>query len=208
MGRNWEKSMPITAHMTNDCSKEEGKDGGAWMNKALMKSRTIIAGQQVTDTMAQDVITRLLLLEQEDPKAPITVFINSPGGSADSGFAMYDAMKMVTCPIQTVVVGLCASAGVTIFMGGSKGMKYSLPYARFLLHQPSTGAYGQASDLEITAKEILRIREVYAEIIEKEMGVKKSKLLEDANRDFWLSASEAVDYGLVNKIIHTRKDLS
>ena len=125
--------------------KEETKSDPAWMSRALMKSRTIIAGRQVTDRMAQDVITRLLLLEQEDPRSPITVIINSPGGSADSGFAMYDAMKMVACPIRTLVVGLCASAGVTIFMGGDKGQKYATPYSRFLLHQPSTGAYGQAA---------------------------------------------------------------
>ncbi len=189
-------------------TKEDGKGDHGWMSKALLKSRTLIAGRQVTDQMAQDVITRLLLLEQEDPKAPVTVYINSPGGSADSGFAIYDMMKMIRCPVQTVAVGLCASAGVTIFMGGSKGMKYTLPYARFLLHQPSTGAYGQASDLEITAKEILRLREVYAEIIQKEMGLDKQKLLEDANRDFWLSAQEALDYGLLDKIITNRKELS
>jgi ATP-dependent Clp protease protease subunit len=107
-----------------------------------------------------------------------------------------------------VAVGLCASAGVTIFMGGEKGQKFALPYARFLLHQPSTGAYGQASDLEITAKEILRIREVYAEIIQKEMGIEQKKLLEDANRDFWLGAEEALEYGLIDKIVTNRSELS
>lgn len=189
-------------------NKEDGKGSHSWMTRALLKSRTLIAGRQVTDKMAEDVITGLLLLDQEDPKAPVTVYINSPGGSADSGFAIYDMMKMIRCPVQTVAVGLCASAGVTMFMGGSKGMKYALPYARFLLHQPSTGAYGQASDLEITAKEILRIREVYAEIIQKEMGLDKQKLLEDANRDFWLSAQEALEYGILDKIITNRKELS
>ena len=201
--------MPIEAlsQLEAGKEKEETKSDPAWMSRALMKSRTIIAGRQVTDRMAQDVITRLLLLEQEDPRSPITVIINSPGGSADSGFAMYDAMKMVACPIRTLVVGLCASAGVTIFMGGDKGQKYATPYSRFLLHQPSTGAYGQASDLEITANEILRIREVYAEIIRKEMDIGQEKLLEDANRDFWLGAKEAKEYGLVDKIITTRKEL-
>ena len=202
--------MPRSADilLCDDNCEDHGSKGDQWMSKALMKSRTLIAGRQVTDQMAQDIITRLLILEQEDPKAPVTVYINSPGGSADSGFAIYDMMKMIRCPVQTVAVGLCASAGVTIFMGGSKGKKFALPYARFLLHQPSTGAYGQASDLEITAKEILRIREVYAEIIQKEMGIDKEKLLEDANRDFWLGAEGAKKYGLVDKIITSRSELS
>jgi len=200
--------MPIEAEVWMDSDKEESKVERSWMSRALMKSRTIIASRQVSDRMAQDVITRLLLLEQQDPEAPITVYINSPGGSADSGFAIYDAMKMVSCPIRTVVVGLCASAGVTLFMGGDKGQKYATPYSRFMLHQPSTGAIGAASDLEITAKEILRIREVYAEIIQREMGIGKEKLLEDANRDFWLSAADAKKYGLVDKIIASRNELS
>lgn len=200
--------MPSAADIRLEDQADENQGEQGWISKALLKSRTIIAGRQVTDRLAQDVIAKLLLLEQEDPKAPITVFVNSPGGSADSGFAMYDAMKMVSCPVRTVAVGLCASAGVTIFMGGDKGQKFALPYARFLLHQPSTGAYGQASDLEITAKEILRIREVYAEIIQKEMGIDQKKLLDDANRDFWLGAQEALDYGLVDKVVTTRADLA
>lgn len=199
--------MPSAANIRNEDQAEESKGEQGWMSRALLKSRTIIAGRQVTDQLAQSVITKLLLLEQEDPKALITVYVNSPGGSADSGFAMYDAMKMVSCPIRTVAIGLCASAGVTIFMGGDKGQKFASPYARFLLHQPSTGAYGQASDLEITAKEILRIREVYAEIIQKEMDVDQAKLLEDANRDFWLGAQEALDYGLIDKIVTHRSEL-
>lgn len=196
-----------TAQHLADASKDENKGGGAWMSKALMESRTIIAGKQVTDRLAQDVITRLLLLEQNDPKAPIHVYVNSPGGSADSGFAMYDMMKFVSCPVVTVATGLCASAGVTIFMGGDKGKKFATPNARFLLHQPSTGAMGQASDLEITAKEILRIREVYAEIVERETGIAKAKMIEDASRDYWLSAKAALDYGLIDGIIDSRSDL-
>ena len=150
--------MPMEAEVWMNSGKVDTRGEQSWMSRSLMKSRRIIASRQVTDRMAQDMITRLLLLEQEDPKAPITLYINSPGGSADSGFAIYDAMKMVSCPIRTVVVGLCASAGVTIFMGGDKGQKYATPYSRFMLHQPSTGAIGAASDLEITAREILRIR--------------------------------------------------
>jgi len=199
--------MRIQEDIVGSCH-EDGKGDQAWMSRALMKSRTIICSRQVSDEMAEDVITRLLLLEQEDAKGRITVYINSPGGSADSGFAIYDALKMVSCPVQTLVVGLCASAGVTIFMGGDKGQKFATPYSRFMLHQPSTGAIGAASDLEITAREILRIREVYAEIIEKEMGIDKKRLLEDANRDFWLGAEGAVKYGLVDKIITSRNEIA
>ncbi|MBN2492216.1 MAG: ATP-dependent Clp protease proteolytic subunit [Planctomycetes bacterium] len=200
--------MPTDANDSMDSARSDSKGEQSWMSRALMKSRTIVASRQVSDRMAQDLITRLLLLEQDDGKAPITVYINSPGGSADSGFAIYDTMKIVSCPIRTVVVGLCASAGVILFMGGDKGQKYATPYSRFLLHQPSTGIVGPASDLEITAREILRIREIYAEIIQKEMGVDKEKLLADANRDFWLGAQDAKKYGLVDKIIASRSELS
>src|SRR6185436_5576791 len=144
---------------------------------------------------------RLLYLEQKDPKAEITVVVNSPGGSADSGFGIYDMMKFISCPIKAICAGLCASAAVLIFLGGAKGRRYMLPNSRFLLHQPSTQAFGQASDMEITANEILRTRKKYAEIVAKEIGSTAEKVEADSNRDFWLSSDECKKYGLVDKII-------
>lgn len=187
--------------------REGPRERWTWLSRALLESRTILVGREITDRLAQDVVARLLLLEQQDPQGRITVFLNSPGGSADGGFAMYDVMKLVRCPIRTVAVGLCASAAVTVFMGGDRGERLALPHARFLLHQPSAGAYGQASDLEITAKEILRIRELYAEVIQEETGIPKDKILADANRDFWLSAPRAQEYGLVDRLVRTRDEL-
>ena len=173
----------------------------------LLDSRTILVEGPVTDKMYRAVVARLLYLEQKDPKSEITVVVNSPGGSADSGFGIYDMMKFVTCPIRTICAGLCASAAVLIFLGGTKGKRYALPNCRFLLHQPSTQAFGQASDMEITAVEILRTRKKYAEIVAKEVGSNADKVQADSNRDFWLQADECKKYGLVDKVIVLRAEM-
>jgi ATP-dependent Clp protease, protease subunit len=173
----------------------------------LLESRTILVEGPVTDKMYRAVVARLYYLEAKDPKAGITVVVNSPGGSADSGFGIYDTMKFVSCPITVLCGGLCASAAVLIFLGGAKGRRFMLPNSRFLLHQPSTQAFGQASDMEITAHEILRTRKKYAEIVAKEIGSNSDKVESDSNRDFWLSAEEAKKYGLVDKIVTTRAEV-
>ena len=133
------------------------------------------------------------------------MFINSPGGSADSGFAIYDMMRYVKPPLKTIVSGLCASAAVIIFLGGEKGSRLTFPNSRFLLHQPSSAAYGAASDIEITAKEILNIRRRYNSIVAAETGKSADAIEADANRDFWLSAEAAVEYGLVDRIVERRE---
>lgn len=173
----------------------------------LLESRTILVEGPVSDKMYRAVVARLLFLEAKDPKAGITVMINSPGGSADGGFGIYDAMRFVSCPVTVVCAGLCASAAVLIFLGGAKGKRYMLPNSRFLLHQPSTQAFGQASDMEITANEILRTRKKYAEIVAKEIGSTSEKVEADSNRDFWLSAEESKKYGLVDKVIVSRSEI-
>jgi ATP-dependent Clp protease, protease subunit len=167
----------------------------------LLESRTILVTGPVNDKMYEGVVSRLLYLQQKDASAEITVVVNSPGGSADSGFGIYDAMRYIACPIRTVCAGLCASAGVVIYLGGSKGRRYILPHSRFLLHQPSTQAVGQASDMEITAQEILRIRKKYAKIVAQETGQDAEKVENDCNRDFWLNAEDSVKYGLCDKVI-------
>ncbi|MBU0754642.1 MAG: ATP-dependent Clp protease proteolytic subunit [Planctomycetes bacterium] len=191
-----------------DCGKEESdKHGGAFIEKKLLENRTILVSSVVNRELMEYTVSRLLLLEAKDPKAMITVFVNSPGGDADSGFAIYDAMKFITCPVRTICSGLCASAGVIIYLGSDPGERLCLPNSRFLIHQPSVQAQGQASDLEITAQQIIKIRERYNAIVAQETGNKASQILKDANRDFWLTAQEAHDYKLVDKIIASRKDI-
>ncbi len=191
------------------CPDGEGtsnkKDQFEW--KSLKDTRTILISDGVDRDLMKKTVAKLLYLEHADPKAPITVIVNSPGGDADSGFGIYDMLKFVTPPVRTVVAGLCASAGVIIFLGGDKGQRYSLPHSRFLIHQPSTGTQGQASDIEITAKEIMKTRDRYNSIVSSETGVDAEKIAEDANRDFWLSATESLEYGLVDKIITSHDEI-
>jgi len=188
-------------------SKDAEKKDGPNLNLRLLKSRTIICSKGVDDKLATSVISQLILLEQDDADKPITVIVNSPGGSADSGFAIYDALRFVTCPIKTIVMGMCASAGVMIYLGGDKGMRFATPSARFLLHQPSMRAMGQASDLEIISAEIDRLKLLYNSIVSEATGRKVEDVEKDVNRDFWLSAEAAVTYGLVDKIVTKRSDV-
>lgn len=175
--------------------------------KALFDSRTLLISGPVDDKMLRDATVRCLAMEQKDPKKPITVFINSPGGSADAGFAIYDLLRFVKTPVTTVVNGLCASAGILIHLAGDKKRRFCLPESRFMIHQPSTMGRGQASDLDITAKEILKLRDRYNRIIAAACGKKPEDVFESARRDFWLDAGQALEYGLVDKILVKRSDL-
>jgi ATP-dependent Clp protease protease subunit len=174
----------------------------------LLESRTILVEGPVTDKMFRTVCSRLVYLERKDPRGEILMIINSPGGAADTGFGLHDLMRVNSCPIKTLCVGLCASAAVLIFVAGKKGLRYSLPNSRFLLHQPSTTTFGPASDMEITAKEILRTRQRYADVVSQAIGVSADKIIADSNRDFWLDADEAAKYGLVDKIVQSHAELS
>ena len=200
---------PARAEGEDDKDNKKEKDAKSDnLELKLLESRTIIVEGPVNDKMYRAVVARLLYLEMKDPKAEITVLVNSPGGSADSGFGIYDAMKFVSCSVRTICNGLCASAGVLIYLGGTKGRRFSLPNSRFLLHQPSTSAMGQASDMEITAQEILRTRKRYAVIVAHEIGLSSAEKVQvDSNRDFWLSAEDAQKYGLVDKVATTRADV-
>jgi ATP-dependent Clp protease, protease subunit len=186
-------------------AKQEPKPDN--IGQKLLDSRTILVTGPVNDKMYESVVARLLFLQQKDAKAEITVVVNSPGGSADGGFGIYDVMKYIECPIRTICAGLCASAGVLIYLGGTRGMRFTLPNARFLLHQPSTQAYGQASDMEITAQEILRTRKKYAGIVGSETNLDAAKVEADSNRDFWLSGEQALKYGLADKIVKSLSEI-
>jgi ATP-dependent Clp protease, protease subunit len=201
----------MTVWLNDEDDGDEGKEGDkkkrAPMNDRLLEARTLIIAEEVTDALYRKVATMLTLLERKDGKAPITAFINSPGGSADSGFAIYDLFRFSPCPIVTVANGVVASSAVLIFLGGAQGKRVSMPNARFLLHQPSTATRGQASDIDITAREISKIRRRYNEIVAECTGRAFDLIEKDSDRDFWLSAKEAVDYKLANRIVNRRSEL-
>lgn len=174
----------------------------------LMKSRTIMITDVITKRLAQKTIAQLLIMEQEDPKKEIKVFINSPGGDADAGFAIYDIMKFVKPRIINICAGVAASAAVIILLGTGRENRISLPNARILIHQPSTGVHGTASDIQIEASEILKCREKINRMIATETNQEFAKVENDTKRNYWMSAEEAVKYGLISKIIKTHSDLS
>jgi ATP-dependent Clp protease protease subunit len=201
----------MTYWLNDDDDGDEGKDADkkkkAPVSDRLLEARTLIIAEEVSDALYRKVATMMTLLERKDPKAPITAFINSPGGSADSGFAIYDLFRFSPCPIVTVANGVVASSAVLIFLGGSQGKRVTMQNARFLLHQPSTATRGQASDIDITAKEISKIRRRYNEIVAECTGRAFDLIEKDSDRDFWLSAKEAVDYKLASRIVNRRAEL-
>ena len=186
----------------------QGKDGKRLdlLSEMLMKSRTILIAEEVTKQLAQRVTAQLLLLEQESDKDGIKMYINSPGGDADAGFAIYDMMRFVKPKIKTICAGVTASAAVIILIGTEKENRFSLPNARILIHQPSTGVHGTASDIQIEASEILKCREKINTLIAKETNRELIKVENDTKRNYWMSAEEAVTYGLLRKIIKTHDD--
>ena len=177
------------------------------IGEKLMKSRIIMITDVITKKLAQTTIGQLLILEQEDPEKEIKVFINSPGGDADAGFAIYDMMKFIKPKIKNICAGVAASAAVIILLGADKESRVSLPNSRILIHQPSTGVHGTASDIQIEASEILKCREKINRMISDETNREFEKVENDTKRNYWMSAEEAVEYGLISKIINTHSDL-
>jgi ATP-dependent Clp protease protease subunit len=172
-----------------------------------IKSRTIVISEDVNSAMA-GLITRLVnFMEAENPSEPILVTINSPGGEAYTGLGIHDTLKATSCPVFTVVNGLCASAGIVILLAAEKENRFSLPSSRFMIHQPSGGATGTAADIEIKAENMKALRHMYFEIISKACGRTTEEVTEKAKRDFWLSADEAKGYGLVDRIITKKSEI-
>jgi len=178
------------------------------LQEKVLKTRTVLICESITDEVARKVYQQLLVLEADSRERPITVLINSPGGEADSGFGIYDMLHFVETPVRTLVAGLCASAAVLVFLGGRSGQRFSLPHSRFLLHQPSSQSFGQASDLQIASQEILRLRARYNEIVGAAVGKSIEEVTRDSDRDFWMNAQEAHAYGLVQGIITGRSQMS
>lgn len=187
-----------------DHGPEEKKDEG--LMAKLLESRTVMVAGQVDDELAEKVITRLLILDAINHE-PIKVYVSSPGGHVDSGYAIYDIMKFIQSPVITIGAGWVASIAVPIFFGGGPGKRFSLPNTRFLLHQPSGGAGGQASDIRIEAQEILKIRKRINAMIATETGQPVEKVAQDSDRNFWMSAEEALEYGIVNKIVAKMEEI-
>ncbi len=170
----------------------------------LLKERIIFLGTQVDSDIANLIVSQLLFLESEDPKKDITLYINSPGGSVTAGLAIIDTMNFIKPDVATVCMGMAASMGSMILSCGAKGKRFILPNAEVMIHQPSGGAEGMASDIEISAKQILKIRSNMNKLLAKNTGQKLDKIEKDMDRDFFMTADEAVKYGIVDKIITKR----
>lgn len=170
----------------------------------LLKDRIVFLGGQVTDDLANLVTAQLLFLESEDPEREINMYINSPGGSVTAGLAIYDTMQFVKPPVSTLCVGQAASMGSLLLTAGAKGKRYALPHSRILIHQPHGGFEGQAADIEIQARETLRIRELLNEILSKHTGQPVKKIEKDTDRDNFMSSAEAVAYGLIDEVMAGR----
>lgn len=170
----------------------------------LLNDRIIVLSDEVNDATASLVVAQLLYLEGQDPEKDISLYINSPGGSVTAGFAIYDTMQYIKCGVSTICMGMAASMGAFLLSSGAKGKRFALPNSEIMIHQPSGGAQGQATEIEITAKQILKIRERLNKILADNTGKPIDIIAKDTERDNFMSADEALDYGLVDKILYKR----
>ena len=167
----------------------------------LLLDRIVFISGEVNDEMANAICAQLLFLQSQDAKKEISVYVNSPGGSVTAGLAIYDTMQFVKCPIATYCIGQAASMGAVLLTAGAKGRRFALPNARIMIHQPWGGAEGKASDIEITAKEILRLKEILNGILAKHSGQKMADVVKDTDRDHFMSAEEAKKWGLIDEVL-------
>jgi ATP-dependent Clp protease, protease subunit len=167
----------------------------------LLKDRIIFLGTPVDDDVANIIVAQMLFLESEDPDKDINLYINSPGGVVTAGLAIYDTMQYVKCPVSTICMGQAASMGSLLLAAGAKGKRYSLPHSRIMIHQPSGGFGGQASDIELHAKEILRLKAKLNEIMQKHTGQPLERIEKDTDRDYFMGAGEAKEYGLIDEVV-------
>jgi len=191
--------VPIVVEQTN--RGERSYD----IYSRLLKDRIVFLGGQIDDTVANLIIAQMLFLEAEDPEKDIQFYINSPGGVVTAGMAIYDTMQHVRPPVATICIGQAASMAALLLAAGEKGKRYSLPYSRILIHQPMGGAQGQATDIEIHAKEILRMRMFLNEILSRHTGQPLEKIAQDTERDYFMSAQEAKEYGIIDEVYNVRR---
>lgn len=174
----------------------------------LMKDRIIVLGTEINDQVASVVCAQLLFLESQDPEKEINIYINSPGGSVSAGMAIYDTMQYVTSPVSTVCLGMAASMGAFLLAAGEPGMRFALPNSQVMIHQPLGGFRGQATDIEIHAREMLRIKKRLTELLAKNTGQTYEKVADATERDNFLTAEEAKEFGIIDRILVSRKELA
>jgi len=167
----------------------------------LLRERIVFLGMPISDQVANLIVAQFLYLEREDPDKDISLYIHCPGGIISAGLAIYDTMELIRCDVSTICVGLAASMGTVLLCAGTKGKRYALPNSTIHMHQPVGGAQGQAADIEIAAREIIRMQQKLREVIAKHTGQTMEKITHDTDRDFYLSAEDAVEYGLVDEIL-------
>jgi len=188
--------------------EQTGRGERSWdIYSRLLVDRIIFLGTPIDDMVSNVIIAQLLFLQMQDPKKEIHLYINSPGGSVTSGLAIYDTIQFVTCDVNTYCIGQAASMGAVLLAAGAKGKRYALPNARIMIHQPWGGVQGQATDISIQAKEILRLKDRLNEILATHCGRTAEDLTRDTDRDRFMSAAEAKEYGLVDQVVQSRKDI-
>ena len=189
--------------------EQTGRGERTWdIYSRLLVDRIIFLGTAVDDTVSNIVIAQLLFLQMNDAKKDIHLYINSPGGSVTAGLAIYDTMQFLTCDVNTYCIGQASSMAAVLLAAGTKGKRYALPNARILIHQPWGGVQGQASDISIQAKEILRLKDRLNEVLAKHCGRKVEELARDTDRDRFMSSEEAKEYGLVDQVVQSRKEIA
>jgi ATP-dependent Clp protease protease subunit len=196
--------MRMASRHSEDEAAAEAKDDG--LVSRMLATRTVLVSGEVNEKLAEKVISQLLILNGVNHD-PIRVVITTQGGHVDSGFAVHDMLKFIESPILTIGAGWVASIGVPILLGAEKDSRYSLPNTRFLLHQPHGGAGGQATDIRIAAEEILKLRERINQMVARETGQTVEKITHDSDRNFWMSAEEALEYGLISKLIQSSSEI-
>ncbi|MFH1563549.1 MAG: ATP-dependent Clp endopeptidase proteolytic subunit ClpP [Nitrospirota bacterium] len=171
----------------------------------LLKERITFIGSVIDDDVANLIIAQLLFLESDNPDKEINLYVNNPGGVVTAGLAIYDTMQYIKCDITTICIGQAASMGALLLTAGTKGKRYALPHARIMIHQPLGGVQGQATDIDIQAREIIRMREVLNHILGKHTGQPLERIQRDTDRDFFMSAEQAKEYGIIDEVLQTRK---
>jgi ATP-dependent Clp protease, protease subunit len=195
--------------MTTPSLLDTGAEGGRGeVFNRLLKSRVVMLGTEVNDDIANAICAQLLYLEAEDEKADIWLYINSPGGSVTAGMAIYDTMNFVGCDVATVGIGLAASMGQFLLGAGARGKRFALPNARIMMHQPSAGLRGQAADIAIQAEQLTYMKRRLAEQIAEHTGQSVDQIMTDSDRDRWFTATQALDYGIIDKVIQRRGEIA
>ena len=188
--------------------KNNEETGSDFITSKLLKSRSVVISQQVDSKLSEKILNQIVLLEQEGGELPITVFINSPGGEIFSGFAIFDMLKFVSCPVTTIVTGFAASMGSVLSLAADKGRRFAMPQSKIMIHQPLLMGYqGRASECEIQAREILKTRDHLVSLYSDQTVKSHDDIKKALDRDNWFTAKEALDYGLLDKVVHSRSEL-